>query len=288
MKSMNLFSRFFIGFAVWTLVFLSLAAYAMEKTYETDPELIQKLGEKYQVSFSLSENSWDSGKTSSTFLEAAKESWHLALPEKYIVLKSRSGNLTVRTTTEKQIVLSATGKSDKSKTPHLLEIDSDNSKLTIKQPDEDRIENLEVLLLIPESYAQNLEINKVNGELNLEKLKLKSLDLNVVASDVNLKQIQSDSLDAKIVSGNIKAVNSSFSKLHGKSVSGDLEFDNATSSNTDLMSVSGNISLKLATAANTDFTLRSLSGNINNKYDSASNAIYKIKLFTTSGDLKIE
>jgi len=288
MKSMSLFSRFFIAFLVCTFGFLSIAAYAAEKAYETDPNILNKIEDKFKTGISIAGMSAKNDSYEFTKADDAKDSWTLQSPSTKINFKSYSGDLEIKTTPGKEVIISATGFLNKNKSPRLLVVDASTSEIDIKQPDKDAVHNLKVQIQIPESYNKDLDIKTVSGDLLIENAKLTAIDLKSVSGNTTLHGVQASSLDIKTVSGDIKVKDSSIPKINGKGVSGDLELSSNTPTSIDWRLVSGNVKLKLPETKDTHFALKSTSGNIENKHGSTKEAKFEINILTVNGNIDIE
>ncbi|MNJ98510.1 hypothetical protein D3C87_162760 [compost metagenome] len=284
MKSSNLFPRVFIALSVLTIVFLSAAGYSFEKAHNSDPQLVQRLEERYNIRMGMGGVSKSMGKEG----ERAQDTWTEALPTDKITITTISGKVEIKTSPAKEIQISAKGKLDTSLAPRLLDVSASGGGLSIRQPDNDAVTNLEVEVLIPESYAKDLDIQSVSSDLSLRGLTLNTLDIKAVSGDAKLKNMTAQTVDFKTVSGDIEAENSTFTKVSGKTVSGDFDLATDRSSNMDINSTSGDVKLKIADGKNTQFTLKSMSGKIENIHNDIKSGEFKISISTISGDIEVE
>nr|WP_295902563.1 DUF4097 family beta strand repeat-containing protein [uncultured Bdellovibrio sp.] len=284
---MNLFTKFFIAFSVWTVGFLSLATYAGGKAFATDPDLVSKLESKYNVSIRMGGMSKGYSVGPAEYGET-KDAWTFAPPAKKVVFKSFSGNISIKKSADSEIKISATGKLDKKMAPRLLEVETTGNELKIKEPEDNAVKDLEVHIEVPASFNKDLEVLTVSGNVTLENLNLQEAELKTVSGEMTLNQIVAQELDIKTVSGDFKAEAASITKFEGKTVSGDLEMSNGIPANIDFTSVSGDVKMKIAKNDKTHFSLKSVSGDINNSHGSAKDGNYNVKVSTTSGNIEIE
>lgn len=289
MKTSNLFVRFFVAFLICTVAFLGVAAYATEKVLEADPQAMDKIQDNFKDRFHVALFMTGMSHAKPEKLENSQDKWSLAVPSDDIKLHFYSGRLSVKKTTGKEVVITATGVLDKNQAPRLLTVDGSSSQITVKQPDQDAARELHVEIEIPESFTQNLEIKTVSGEVVLEQLKLKELEINAVSSSIDLNGVQAQSLEAKTVSGDIASKDISITKIDGKSVSGKFQLQSQINSDIEWKSVSGNVALTMPETHDTHFQLKSTSGNIDNKYGSTSHSpAHQVLVKTVSGDISIQ
>lgn len=284
---MNLFSKFFIAFALWTVGFLSLATYAGGKAYESDPQLLSKLENKYNVSIRIGGMSKGYSVGPAAY-EPTQDSWNFTPPAKKVMFKSLSGNFSIKKSAGSEIKISATGKLDKKVSPRLLETENNGNELIVREPEDNAVKDLQVQIEVPESFKNTLEVLTVSGDVVMENLNLREIESKTVSGKMILSHVTAKDLEVKTVSGDIKAEECSVAKLEGKSVSGNLEVSNAAPSSIDFTSVSGDVKMKLAKADKTHFSLKSISGDINNRHGSDKNGDFKINISTTSGNIEIE
>jgi DUF4097 and DUF4098 domain-containing protein YvlB len=288
MKSINLFSRIFIASLIWTFGFITLAGFATKMAVQTDPNIYKKIAEKFQ--FDVNGHSVHFN-TSSGYLQdftESNEQWAFDLPPQNIQLRATNGNFSIKSTLNNKIAIFATGKLDKTKSPQLLKIDVSGDNLSVQQPDDDAVENLEIRMEIPVSFKNDLTVTSINGDQSVENLKVSSLTLETLSGDINLQQTSGDSLNTKTISGNIVARDSSFNRLSGHSVSGDFEIQNDKPVKMELTTISGDVQLYLNKTHPYNFNLETVSGEIQNSLENKKTGSPKIEVSTTSGNIKIE
>ncbi|MNL14075.1 hypothetical protein D3C87_1350050 [compost metagenome] len=285
MKSMNVFSKVFVLATLWTVVFLGLAGYAGGKAFQQDPDLVQKVSDKYKVSIHMGGMSKKYG--SKNYVET-KNSWTFPATATEINLKSVSGNFSIKKTSGTEIVVTATGGLDVNRGPQLLETKQDGTTLTLQEPDNEATRGLEVNIEIPASLIGKFEVETLSGDVSFENLQAKELTLKTVSGDMTLNQVTADILAIAGVSADLKATNCDIKKVTGKTVSGDVEFSSQKPAGFDITTVSGDIDMKLPKMENTKFDLSTTSGEIQNAHGSAKTGTLEVKIYTTSGDIEIQ
>ncbi len=285
MKSFNLFSKIFIGSILFGLFyFFHFAGYSMKKVHETDPEVTKKISARYNIIIDgVSVTPGSEGSKDNAF-----DRWVLDAPSEKISIKTVGGNIQIKKTLGKQVVISASGKLDKAKAPRLLEVDSNPSTLTIKEPKDDATRGLQIQIEIPESFSQELFVVTVNGDLSVENLKLDSIEYATVSGDASLLNSSCKVLKHHSVSGDITAEQTNAKKFTSETISGDVTIENKMAANIKIVSVSGEVKLTLAEGPKTQFTLKSISGEINNSLGSNAKGEYEVNVSMTSGDIQIE
>lgn len=276
---MNMLTKLFLVFSIWTVGFLSLAVFASNRVLQNDPELISKIQEKYNIT--ISKNGVTNG-------VQTQDSWTFAVPAKKVIVKSFSGNISIKKSSGHEIKITAIGRLDKGANSRLLETDHSSDELIIREPDNDVVSNLEVQIELPAAFENSLEVLSVSGDINLKDVNIHEIDLGSVSGDIDLNKVTSKNFVVKTVSGDVKAESSSMAKLVGKTVSGDFEISSATPLNSDLVSVSGDIRMKFSKTDKTQFSLQSVNGDIRNGHQDTKGAEYTVNISTTSGDIEVE
>lgn len=297
MKSLNLFTRLFTVVVVVTLSSLTLTAYSIKKAYDTDPELPAKIEKRFNIHFTSGSsgisssfgNSFSKGFyiSTSSNKNATQDSWQLPLTQKKIRIKTYSGQVSIKNTSSKEVLISASGELDKEKSPKLLDVNSTANEITIFEP-ENAVDNLEIHLQIPSSYAQELMIESVSGDVSAENLSPNLLTVETVSGGLIFDSIKSDTLNLNTISGDAHLRNSAITTLSAKSVSGEIEVDNKGSAITRLKSISGDINLHIPDSESHRFDLNSVSGEIKNQRSDNKKAVATIEISTTSGDISVE
>ncbi len=288
MKSLNSFSKIFLILILSTVAFLSLTAYAAKQAYSADPDFLKKVEEKYHWKIHLNNNGFLAEESSGP-KELTHDSWNFTPPKNNLSIKILSGDIALKTTTAKEIKISAEGLLNSKVAPRLLKTEITEFQLAISQP-ENGTENLRVQIEIPTSFTKNLSVITASGDITAESLSLNSVELKTVSGAITLNKVTIKDLALKTVSGNFQARESSIADLSGKSVSGDIEVYDLIPANVDFASVSGNIKLKIIPNEKTNFSLNSVSGDIFNKHEHqlSNNYDLQVKASTMSGNIQIE
>lgn len=285
MKQISVFTKVFVGAAILTVLFLSIASYAGNKALAQDPDLISNIEKRYNVTIRMG------GISSNSAMDYAESSdtWNFAPPTQVLNIKNVSGNFHFKVGTGKEIVIKATGHLDKKKAPRLLDVAMEGDTLKIQQPD-DAVRKLEVFIEVPSTFKQALEVATVSGTTNIEGLSLEKLTLQSVSGDSNLNRVSAKTVSFKTVSGAIEAEESDLKEVEGNSVSGDLKLGNLNPLSLKFKSVSGDVKLKIAKGETATYTLHSLSGKVENKVGSAGvgKSSFNVDVKTTSGDIEVE
>ena len=285
MKQISVFTKVFVGAAILTVLFLSIASYAGSKAVAQDPELISNIEKRYNVTIRMG------GISSNSAMNYAEntDTWNFAPPTEALSIKNISGNFHFKVGTGKEVVIKATGQLDKKKAPRLLDVALEGGTLKIQEP-EDAVRKLEVYIEVPSTFKQELEVATVSGDTNIEGLSLEQLTIKSVSGDSNLNRVSIQKASFKTVSGEIEAEQSDLKELEGNSVSGDLKLANLNPLNLKFKTVSGDVKLKITKGETAIYTLRSVSGKVENKVGSAGvgKSSFNVDIRTTSGDIEVE
>ncbi|MBL7542700.1 MAG: DUF4097 family beta strand repeat protein [Bdellovibrionaceae bacterium] len=294
MKTTNLFTRFFIATVFTTIISLSVAAFSASKAYHSDPHLLAKLEEKYNMKINSGHLALDYKHREHT--ERTEDQWTLNVPQKKLVLKPFSGDIAIKSTRDTKIKIIATGRIDKAQNDKLLTITETPDELTVTEL-KGAIQDLEVHIEVPTTFNQEIEFDSTSGDVSIEDLNVAQAELKTISGEITLNRFTTPRLSIETVSGDTKVRNSTITKqISGESVSGEIEIENNESSEANLKSISGDIKLKMPKNNLFNFNLQSSSGDIHNKYtvDTKANkqnvnkAKLNIQVSTTSGDIEIE
>jgi DUF4097 and DUF4098 domain-containing protein YvlB len=288
MKPINLFTRFLVALVFTAITSLALAAYSAKKAYDTDPQLIAKLEEKYNINVNTSGiviNDFRGG-------ESTQDQWQLTLPQKRILLKAVSGNIAIKSSTGQKIQIMATGMLNKNKSPRLLDVTESTEDLVIREP-ENAVENLEVRIEIPKGFEKDIEVSTVSGNISLENIKVNLAGIKTVSGNLMMKSLDTPRLILESVSGDSKIHDSTIKDIAGKSVSGEIEIESKGTSGMDLKSISGDVKLKLPKTSTVQLEVKTVSGEVRNEHQKTANhtanaSPVQVHVSTTSGDIEIE
>jgi len=266
-KDLSTFTKFFLGTALWTFGFLGIAAYASEKAFQADPEIIKKvekgLGQEYMdnVKISFGENDG----------EDTTDVWNLKPPRQTLAIRTVASDVTIKRGQGSMVVIKAAGRLDKSRAEKLLVIHQTDQMLEIREPDDGAVSSSAVTIEIPESFRKEIDFKTVSGDLRIERLVLQKLSIKTVSGDIQLNEMG-------VQEGSFKTF------------SGDILLENEKPANLDIVTVSGNVALNLSeNLPETEFSLLSVSGDIENSHPSTTKkAAFSVNVKTTSGDIRIE
>jgi DUF4097 and DUF4098 domain-containing protein YvlB len=286
MKSLNLISKLFIAAIIWTFGFISLAIFSGNKAYSSDPEILTKIENKYDVHVDrhgvykvfATYNSDDWKKT--------KGLWNFPNTKNKLIFKSYNADIKIVQSKTKEVIISAEGSLNEGQSKKLLETEMSDDELTVSEI-KHATSNLSILIEVPADFRQNISVSSASGSISIEGLNLALLDLKTISGDISLKDMNIKTLETKTVSGEITADTSEISEILGKSVSGDIKISNKIATDVSLKTISGNINLTLTQSDNYRFNLKSVSGNIENKKSDNKNGTKNVEISTTSGDITI-
>lgn len=260
MKSMNLFAKIFAGTALVTFASLALASYSAKKALAADPELLNRLQNKYNIKIT--------GFSVTPSQAEMKNDWNIPGPVKNIKLASVSGELRIMSSTDGNLSIEAKGRLPLNADPNakVLKVEIQGTEISIK--DEEDVKDLSILIKIPQD-VDNLSLSGVSG-------------------DVSIKNANANNLNFKSVSGDLVTENSDFNTVKTETVSGDIEASLLKPPTGSFESISGDVKLKFPASKKIKFNLKTLSGKIETNHPSAEEASEKIDVKTTSGDIEIE
>jgi|GEM_PF-4343877 len=282
------FSKFLVGAIVWSLVFLSLGLYSAEKAYQADPEIVTKLGHVYGLTFvdDKGHHLFHSSAFEAT-QEDTTDSWTFPATQKQIHIQTVNADVSIKTISGTEVQIKAEGRLNKKLAPRLLQIESADQELHLRQPTDDATSDLHVQIGLPSVFQNSVTVKSVSGDIGLEQVQVTDLDLKTVSGDISLKQVQAKTLKTKTVSGSIFDKDSSIKELSGTTVSGNIEVGQLIAGDLDLHAISGNVTLQLAQAGDSQFNLRSVSGTVHNRHPNEDQGHHHIDIKTTNGNIEI-
>lgn len=286
MNQSNLFSRFFIILMLVTVGSLGIASFSTMKAIDTDPKLVAKLQEKFNIHINSSGLIINDSPMNH---ELTENQWDLQLPKKKITIKTAGGGIAIKNTSEPRIRVFASGQVVSDSKGNLLEISESTNELVLGEPT-GTVSDLVVRIEIPNAYKQDIQIVSTSGDVSVENLTVHEIDLKTVSGDVTLNRLTAEQSEMTTISGEITVTDSSLKSVSGKTVSGDIEIANDAHSEAKLKSISGNVKLTIPQNPAYDFNLHSVSGSIKNTHAINSKSADKkeIEVTTTSGDIEIE
>lgn len=284
MKSLNLFTRAFTIIVVLTLGSLALAGYSAKQAYDSDPELLAKIQKQFGIHINTNNNNfYISGYGNG---DPTQDEWKMPLAENKISIETRSGNISIKTTSANEISIFASGKLDKSRAPRLLDIDTANGELVINEPN-NGVDELEMRIEVPSSFRSEIDVLSISGDISIENLSANNLVAKTTSGETVISAAKVDSVTLVTVSGDMRVYDSAISSLNSKSVSGEIDIDSRGTSDVKLKSVSGNIKLKLPMTDSFRFNLKSVSGDIKTVHTDKKDSAATVDINTVSGDIDV-
>lgn len=178
------------------------------------------------------------------------------------------------------------------------DIDVENDTLMLKNLNlEHKYKNLYLKVLLPKKFLKNIDINNINGDIDIKIDKSDKLIIENGNGEINVK-INSKILEIKNINGNIK-ISNNIDNINIKNINGDINFTGISKDlNTD--SINGNVNCKIKGKKNDyNIDLSTFNGskkiyNNSEKIDcekeinNSQNTNKKIKAKTVNGNISIE
>lgn len=178
------------------------------------------------------------------------------------------------------------------------DIDVENDTLMLKNLNlEHKYKNLYLKVLLPKKFLKNIDINNINGDIDIKIDKSDKLIIKNENGEINVK-INSKILEIKNINGNIK-ISNNIDNINIKTINGDINFTGILNDlNTD--SINGNVNCKIKGKKNDyNIDLSTFNGskkiyNNSEKIDcgkeinNSQNTNKKIKAKTVNGNISIE
>lgn len=285
MKNSFNFTKYLFALFSLSILFTAFSFYALKQGLVADPQLLEKLQSKYNVHISL--NGITTGMPSSQVSVPGK-SWTFPATAKKIVIKSLSGDYSIKTSTDKEIKISVSGDTSPDISDKILKVENSDDEISLTEPSDDIASNLSISIELPADYNGQIEFFTRNGDFSAENLQLQHLTIKSISGEVHLSRASIKDLEIETTSGDVHSFGSKVSNLKTKTISGDVEFENTLPLNIEARSVSGSFDLRLQKKNSAQFFLKSVSGNITNELGSEKSAKNKIEITTLSGDIRIE
>ncbi|ERJ11193.1 DUF4097 family beta strand repeat-containing protein [Haloplasma contractile] len=149
--------------------------------------------------------------------------------------------------------------------------------------------NLKLDIYIPSSYAEEINIKSVSGDVNIENLNLTSLDIITTSGDIDLNDLAVSTTKIATVSGDL-IFEDYDGNLDLKTTSGDIDInysDVEFNNDLDIDTVSGDIEIYFPDGATFDLDMSTVSGDTKNELGFDPESTNKIKVKTVSGDLEL-
>ena len=147
------------------------------------------------------------------------------------------------------------------------------------------IEKLNLSIYVPNTYNEKIEIDNVEGDIDICHLTLKKLEIDNVSGDINIKDITCKEFELDNVNGDVKLDDCSIRLLYIDVVNGDTNIDNIDFKTIDIESVNGDVDIRmLAKQEDVSLDLEKLFDH--KKYK--GNTDKTLKFETVNGDIRYE
>lgn len=191
-----------------------------------------------------------------------------------------------------------------------LQVDALSNTLSIKKNTQLKFLRLfnsnfieeKVVIMIPESYSSQLDIEVVSGDIIIEGGSYSQVCLSTVSGNQELRELQTDTLNQYVVSGNIRDESIECNRIELDAVSGDIEsYFKQMPYKLEADTVSGDIDLGLPENDGFEIDYETVSGELrtdfdiewNNKDKREGRGVYKkenssLEMGTISGDIQLK
>lgn len=240
----------------------SLGIFAIDQSFEKDPDLIMKIENTLQERFndkSIRINiDWHSGASD----EVVRT---FDLPIQEVRLKTTTGD--IRITSIKNATHATVKVKSKESTPwikltetKILEADGNTT-----------YGNADLLVQLPENFNGSLLLATISGDIHISDTASANVDIKTVSGEIDLRRVGFKTTKINTFSGDINLVQKDPGEINIESISGDVDLDLSKLNEGYL------------------FEFKTFSGKIRNKVQQNSgNGGKKISISTTSGDIRIQ
>lgn len=263
----NNFAKIFFSTMVFTVASFAFAGYAYKRAKIDNPEAMTQIAKHYNVSFNNSGSGIYISTDDDGNYEKSEKTWDLDGTASAITVSTKSGDVTLKASSDDKYHVKAFGKINSEKNKDLFDVDVQGTEIFISDE------------------GKKTKDVKLYVEVPADKLKI--LRLTSVSGDLDLETTTADELHVVTVSGNVKFEKTAAKYIEAKSTSGDVHIDNKIAATVDAKSVSGNVKVRSGGMDNANFSLHSISGEIENPFTDKNNATTKISVSTTSGNIEI-
>lgn len=145
--------------------------------------------------------------------------------------------------------------------------------------------SLPLTVYVPNSYRNNVDIESVNGLIQISDLELDKVEIENVNGDVNLNNLIANQLEYDGVNADIDIVDCSIKHLYMETVNGDIQMDRIGFKRIDIETVNGDCEIAaLASKEEVSVNIEKLFRN--NRQKGAGDK--QINFESVNGDIKIE
>lgn len=136
--------------------------------------------------------------------------------------------------------------------------------------------------------SESLNLKSVSGDIELLKVDTKDISIKTTSGNIKTEIINAITADLKSVSGDIKA-NSLTGLNNVATTSGNIRvLDLICLKNSNISTISGDVSIKMNNDSNCAIDISTVSGDKNLRKNTYGNGNYKLKIETTSGNIKVD
>ena len=148
--------------------------------------------------------------------------------------------------------------------------------------------DMKIEITLPKSYASDLKIKSISGEITIPEIKVGNLTFDTVSGNIN-SEASSNDVTFTTISGETTLKNLTGS-LRSNTVSGDINatFSSLGSSRINTETISGSARLILPSASDFNINFKTVSGELKNSFGSSTSSGNSIDFNSVSGDLNIE
>lgn len=175
--------------------------------------------------------------------------------------------------------------------PPKLIVDQDGDKLHIeikhkKQIVSPRRLSLDLLVILPESFTKDIDIEGVSSEVQVENGVFENVVISTVSGEVKTRSLEAGQLDVKSTSGEVD-IDSASGMVTASTVSGDIDVRYVSiGGNSDLRSTSGDVKVSIPDHSAFELDVKTTSGEIEPYPEMRIDKLTDTKLMGHVGDFK--
>lgn len=300
-----------ILFSVSVLSF-SISGFSIKRAMDRDPDLISKLGKKYQFnlekgsffgnsgsghSFNFSfHNSEEEDSTkrgngqrtrTGSEISASGKSWQFSQSFQKIKVESIAGDVVLRPGMGDQIKVLINVNSEND-VENILVVESTKDEIIITEKNHLKEDAIQISIELPERKLNEFTFKTTSGDLSIENSSIEKLWVKSESGEFILSRSEARDIHFESTSGDLNFYASQCAKFIGKTVSGNfnIELDKACSLALD--SVSGDAKILTSGNVPVDIRFKSISGELTNKLQLDKKSPFKIEMSSVSGNLDIK
>ncbi len=283
-------------FVVSALSFL-ISGFSIKKAISQDPELLSKLGKKYQIHFDNgiflghSPNSFNfhfsknSDPTRETL--SAGKAWQFSQEFKKIKIDSISADVVLRPGIGEQIKI-LTNVDSEVDVDNVLRVETTSDEILIAEIDRLQEDSIQILIELPQNSLNELSLKTTSGDVSIENVSIGKLSVLSVSGEVILSRSQVKDAHFESTSGDLNFYASQCEKFRAKTVSGNFNFEFERPCLLSLDSISGDAKVLTSGKNTVDIQFNSVSGELNNELKVDEKSPLKIEMTSVSGNLEVK